>query len=91
MLTRVAAWWPDAVKDGSRTFVKNLYSMNGISKVMKIVDLANESVAFNIERPQLWKTFALSHCNTKSCRPGQGCSIQCHDALNILEWCMKSL
>ena len=60
-------------KDGSKTFVNNLYRIGGISKFTKIVDMPDEGIVFNMERQQLWKTFSLSYCNT--CHAEQGCSI----------------
>ena len=60
-------------KDGSKTFVNNLYRIDGISKFIKIVDMSDEGIVFNMERQQLWKTSSLSYCNT--CHAEQGCSI----------------
>ena len=68
-------------KDGSKTFVNNLYRIDGISKFIKIVDMSDEGIVFNMERQQLWKTFSLSYCNT--CHAEQGCSI--NEGLTIFD------
>ena len=62
-------------KGGSKTFVNNLYRIDGFAKFIRIVDMPDESIAFNnfMERQQLWNTFSLSYCST--CHAEQGCSI----------------
>ena len=60
-------------KDGFKTYVNNLYKIASIGKFIKVVDIANESNIFSMERGMPWKIFRLAYCNT--CHSEQGCSI----------------
>ena len=60
-------------KAGFKTYTNNLYTVEGIGKYIKIVDTADESNVFSMDRNMLWKIFDLAYCNT--CHSQQGCSI----------------
>ena len=60
-------------KGGFKTFVNNLYRVEGIGKYIKIVDQADSENVFHMERDMLWKIFSLPYCST--CHSKQGCSI----------------
>jgi hypothetical protein len=60
-------------KSGFKTYVNNLYRVDSIGKYIKLVDSADESNMFSMERDKLWKIFDLNYCNT--CHSVQGCSI----------------
>jgi ATP-dependent exoDNAse (exonuclease V) alpha subunit len=58
---------------GFKTYVNNSYRVESIGKYIKLVDSADESNVFSMERDKLWKIFNLAYCNT--CHSVQGCSI----------------
>jgi len=60
-------------KGGFKTYVNNLYRVDGIGKYINLIDTADESNEFSMERSVLWKIFDLAYCNT--CHSVQGCSI----------------
>ena len=68
-------------KGGFKTFVNNLYRVEGIGKYIKIVDQADSNNVFHMERDMLWKIFALPYCYT--CHSKQGCSIA--EAITIFD------
>ena len=48
-------------KSGFKTYVNNLYRVDGIGKFIKLVDTADESNVFSMERSIMWKIFDLNY------------------------------
>ena len=68
-------------KAGFKTYTNNLYTVEGIGKFIKIVDIADSTNVFSMEHGMLWKIFSLAYCNT--CHSEQGCSID--DSITIFD------
>ena len=58
-----------------------MYRVEGIGKYIKLIDTADESNEFSMERSVLWKIFDLNYCGT--CHSVQGCSIS--EKITILD------
>ena len=58
---------------GFKTYVNNMYRVDGTGKYIKLVDTSDDSNVFSMDRNMLWKIFSLAYCST--CHSVQGCII----------------